>query len=96
MRLPDPSDPSRLYLAAEGLLRDQPRATLRWLRARLGLSQEAFAERVDVSPKSVKNWEAGRRAIGPGYRATLAALLVPHLATPKGAAFARELAVPRA
>jgi transcriptional regulator with XRE-family HTH domain len=73
------------------LLRRYPRETLRWLRGRLKLSQEAFAERAEVQQHTVASWESHRRGISPRYRARLAALLAPHLATPEGAAFVASL-----
>jgi transcriptional regulator with XRE-family HTH domain len=76
------------------LLRRSPRETLRWLRGRLGLSQEAFAERVDVQQHTVASWESHRRSISPPHRERLAALLAAHLATPEGEAFVRSLGEP--
>ena len=78
-------------MMADELLRRYPRETLRWLRRRLGLSQEAFAEHVGVSPKTVIGWEYRRQSIGTPHLARLVALLAPHLATSEGAAFARSL-----
>jgi DNA-binding transcriptional regulator YiaG len=78
-------------MTAEELLRRYPRETLRWLRRRLGLSQLALAPHLGVNPKTLANWEARRHGIADAQRATLAALLAPHLATPAGAAFARSL-----
>ncbi len=78
-------------MTPDELLRLYPRETLRWLRRRLGLSQEAFAEHIGVSPKTVVGWESRRQSIGTPNRARLAALLAPHLATPEGEAFARSL-----
>lgn len=37
------------------------RIDVRGVRARLGLSQAAFAARFGVSPATVRNWEQGRR-----------------------------------
>ncbi len=51
----------------EELLRRYPRATLRWLRGRLGLSHEAFAAHLGASPETVAGWEALGRAIAPQY-----------------------------
>ena len=78
-------------MTPDELLRLYPRETLCWLRRRLGLSQQAFAERIDVRPDTVGAWESRRHGIGPDHRARLAALLAPHLATPEGEAFARSL-----
>jgi DNA-binding transcriptional regulator YiaG len=76
---------------ADELLRRYPRETLRWLRRRLGLSQLALALDLAARPESVAAWETRRHGISPPYRAQLAALLAPQLATPEGAAFARAL-----
>ena len=78
-------------MTPDELLRLHPRETLRWLRGRLGLSDEAFAARLRANGSTVAGWERGSRTIAPGRRAWLAALLAPHLATPEGEAFARSL-----
>jgi DNA-binding XRE family transcriptional regulator len=78
-------------MTPDELLRLYPRETLRWLRRRLELSQEAFAELADARTDTVGAWESRRHGIGPRHRARLAALLAPHLATPEGEAFARSL-----
>ena len=78
-------------MTPEELLRLYPRETLRWLRGRLGLSQLAFAVSLRVSVSALGSWEERRVAISPRYRARLAALLAPYLATPAGEAFARSL-----
>ena len=78
-------------MTPDELLRLYPRETLRWLRGRLVLSQEALAERVGVMPQTVGEWERQRYGISAPNRAHLAALLAPHLATPEGEAFARPL-----
>ena len=78
-------------MTPDELLRRHPRETLRFLRGRLGLSQETFAERVGVGTQTVAGWESRRQNISPANRERLAALLAPHLATPEGAAFARSL-----
>jgi transcriptional regulator with XRE-family HTH domain len=78
-------------MTPDELLQRHPRETLRWLRGRLGLSQEVLAERVGTDLKTVSVWERQRRAISPRKRARLAALLAPSLATPEGEAFVRSL-----
>ena len=71
-------------MTADELLRRYPRATLRWLRGRLGLTQEALARRIAVAPQTVAGWEYGRRQITPAYRARLVPLLAAELATDAG------------
>ena len=78
-------------MTPDELLRLYPRETLRWLRGRLGLSQEAFAEHIGVGTQTVASWETRRQGIGRPNLARLVALVAPHLATPEGAAFARSL-----
>jgi len=48
---------------------------LRERRVQLGLSQEALAEAVGVSPRSVTRWEQGRAVPHPDYRRRLARLI---------------------
>ena len=79
-------------MTPDELLLRYPRETLRWLRGRLVLGQEALSERLGVMPQTVGEWERGRYSISPANRVRLAALLAPHLATPEGEAFARSLA----
>ena len=74
-------------MTPDELLRRTPRETLRWLRRRLGVSQEAFALDLGVSPTTLKRWETRRHGISDERRAQLLALLASHLATPEGAAF---------
>ena len=59
-------------MTPEELLERHPRAALRFLRARLGLNQEALAREVGLGKGSVAEWEAGRRRIAPAHRARLA------------------------
>ncbi len=73
------------------LLRRYPRETLRWLRARLGLSQMALALALDANPNIVATWESHKHPISPRYREHLAALLAPQLATAEGAALVASL-----
>jgi hypothetical protein len=78
-------------MTPDKLLRLYPRETLRWLRRRLRLTQLDIGLLAGTGGRSVARWEARRVGISPRYRARLAALLAPHLATPQGAAFARSL-----
>ena len=78
-------------LTPDALLLRYPRATLRFLRRRLGLSQEAFAAHLGASRETVESWESRGRAIEPRYQRRLLPLLARHLATPEGEAFARSL-----
>ena len=78
-------------MTPDELLRRYPRATLRWRRRRLGLSQFALADVLEAEFKTVARWESRRFGISPPHRARLAALLAPQLATPEGEAFVRSL-----
>ena len=78
-------------MTPEELLRLYPRETLRWLRGRLGLDQLGLALELGVGSSTVATWESRKHPVSPPYRARLAALLAPHLATPEGEAFARSL-----
>ena len=79
-------------LTPDDLLRLYPRETLRWLRARLGLSQAGLATLVVAAPATVASWENGRSTVRRARnRRRLAGLLAPRLATPEGKAFARSL-----
>jgi hypothetical protein len=78
-------------MTPDELLRLYPRETLRWLRRQLELTQLALGLLVGTGGRQVARWEARHVGISPRYRARLAALLAPHLATPEGAAFARSL-----
>ena len=76
-------------MTPEELLRRYPRETLRWLRGRLGLTRETFADGLGVAAGTIQKWEVGR-PIGAETRRRLAIVLERHLATPEGAAFARS------
>ena len=78
-------------MTPDELLRLYPRETLRWLRGRLGLSQEALAFDLEVSQGTFAAWESRHHAISSPNRERLAALLAPHLATAEGAAFVQSL-----
>jgi transcriptional regulator with XRE-family HTH domain len=53
----------------------QPGAHLRWHRLRLHLSQEALAEALGVSTKSIKRWEHNQALPQPDHRQQLCRLL---------------------
>jgi hypothetical protein len=78
-------------MAPDELLRQYPRETLRWLRQRMRLTQLALSLELDAYESVVGQWEARAYPIAPAYRARLATLLLPHLATPEGEAFAASL-----
>lgn len=46
----------------------------RRVRKRLGLSQAEFAERIHVSPETIRNWEQGKRSPTGAARALLEVL----------------------
>ena len=77
-------------MTPDELLRRYPRRTLRWLRGRLGLTQEAFADGLGVVPDTVQRWEVGR-PIEATLRRRLAIVLERHLAAPEGEAFVQSL-----
>jgi transcriptional regulator with XRE-family HTH domain len=78
-------------MTPEDLLRLYPRETLRWLRGRLGLTQQGFGLRLGIRRETIAAWEGGRDPIARPYLPQLAQLLAPHLATPEGEAFAQSL-----
>jgi putative transcriptional regulator len=51
-----------------------PRTDVRALRERLGLSQEAFARRYMLSPRTVQDWEQHRREPSDAARVLLFAI----------------------
>jgi transcriptional regulator with XRE-family HTH domain len=75
------------------VLQRYPAEAIRWLRARLGLSRVAFAQRLGVGTKSVAHWEQGRR-VGLTAHRRIVPLLARHLMTTEGAAFVRSLGQP--
>lgn len=50
---------------------EDPAAFVRHVRARCGLTQAAFAERIEVPIDTVRNWEQGKRAPRGPARALL-------------------------
>ena len=78
-------------MTPDELLQRHPRATLRWLRGRLGLSRLALAARIGVSVESVGHWEDGRTRLAVRHHRPLALLLAPELATPEGRAWLATL-----
>ncbi len=68
-----------------------PRAAVRWLRGRLGLSQFALALHLGAAITSVSNWETGRHRISRAHRVRLVPLLVSQLATEAGQTWLRTL-----
>ena len=55
------SDPDNLPLSEEQLMRMKRVSPMRPLRFRLGLSQEAFAERFQIPLGTLRDWEQGRK-----------------------------------
>jgi transcriptional regulator with XRE-family HTH domain len=53
-------------------------ASIRMLRERMRLSQEALAERIDADPGSVSRWERGEFSPTPSKRRRLAAIARKH------------------
>jgi putative transcriptional regulator len=60
-----------------------PRTDVRALRARLGLSQEQFAERYMLSPRTIQDWEQHRREPSDAARVLLFAISRNHEAVEK-------------
>jgi putative transcriptional regulator len=60
-----------------------PAAFVRQVRTRCGLTQTAFADKIDVPVETVRNWEQGKRAPRGPARA-----LLKLIATAPDAAFA--------
>jgi putative transcriptional regulator len=50
---------------------EDPAAFVRYVRARCGLTQAAFAEKIEVPIDTVRNWEQGKRAPRGPARALL-------------------------
>ena len=76
--------PNRLGLKADGriveiaadgsektLNHEDPSRFVRQVRARCGLTQAAFAERIEVPIETVRNWEQGKRSPRGPARALL-------------------------
>ncbi len=60
-----------------------PRTDVRALRERLGLSQEEFAERYMLSPRTIQDWEQHRREPSDAARVLLFAIWRNHKAVEK-------------
>jgi len=60
-----------------------PRTDVRALRERLGLSQEEFAERYMLSPRTIQDWEQHRRDPSDAARVLLFAISRNHKAVEK-------------
>jgi len=73
------------------VLQRHPGQVLPWLRARLGLSRAALAQRLGTDARTVARWETGRARISLLYHRPIVRLLAPHLATEEGRAFMRSL-----
>ena len=82
-------------MTPDEVLQRHPGETLRWLRGRLGLSQLAFAARVEASTKAVQGWERGRSRISLPYHRRIVPLLVPHLHSDEGRAWLAALGAGR-
>lgn len=57
----DEAEIARQSAAADADARTAAAAHIRGLRARTGLSQAAFARRLNVSVETLRNWEQGKR-----------------------------------
>jgi putative transcriptional regulator len=57
----DAAEIARQIAADDAEARAAAAAHIRGLRARTGLSQAAFARRLDVSAETLRNWEQGKR-----------------------------------
>lgn len=80
-------------MTADEVVQRYPGEAVRWLRGRLGLSRQAFTQRLAVESSTVRAWEAGIRPLSPYLRRRVAAKLAPHLATAAGQAWLRTLGV---
>lgn len=65
------SDPRSIARAAHEAGRLQDAAYARTVRGRTGLTQSAFAARIDVPVETVRNWEQGKRSPRGPARALL-------------------------
>lgn len=57
----DEAEIARQIAADDAVARADAAAHIRGLRARTGLSQAAFARRLNVSVETLRNWEQGKR-----------------------------------
>ncbi len=63
--------------ATEGFVTHVPEGVdVKTIRERLGLSQDAFAERFGLSPAAIRDWEQHRRQPDPAARVLL--LVIAH------------------
>ena len=75
MRVRLKADGRIVEIAADGsektLNHEDPSRFVRQVRARCGLTQAAFAERIEVPIETVRNWEQGKRSPRRTARALL-------------------------
>ena len=75
MRVRLKADGRIVEIAADGsektLNHEDPSRFVRQVRARCGLTQAAFAERIEVPIETVRNWEQGKRSPRGPARALL-------------------------
>ena len=67
----DPDDPEDFPVSVAGVERARMGRRIRALRARLGLSQEAFAAAYGIPLSSIRQYEIGRNMPPPAVRAYL-------------------------
>lgn len=67
----DPDDPEDRDVSIAGLERGLMGRRIRMLRHRLGLSQEAFAQRYGIPLANIRQYEIGRHMPPPAVRAYL-------------------------
>lgn len=67
----DPNDPEDFAVDAAAVERAQMGRTIRKLRNRLGLSQDAFAERYGIPVANIRQYEIGRTMPPPAVRSYL-------------------------
>ena len=67
----DPSDPEDRHVSEAGLERAQMGRRIRRLRAALGLSQAAFAERYGIPVANIRQYEIGRTMPPPAVQSFL-------------------------
>ena len=65
------ADPDNSPLTDDQLARVRPAPMARWIRMRMRLSQEAFAERFHIPIGTLRDWEQGRRTPSPAAKAYL-------------------------
>jgi len=67
----DPNDPEDRDVSVAGVERGHMGRRIRMLRARLGLSQEAFARAYGIPLANIRQYEIGRHMPPPAVRAYL-------------------------